>query len=286
MLKDEEIDEYFPINKKLKEMKALELTKTLAQEVKNKIRDFNKIENIPLSTDDKKKYKDQLERDGIAIISNYYSPEKCDNLKESLEEWFSDDKKIWKDEVGSDHRLHFANEYIEDIQDFYADSFINSIISSYEATSNFNGFTLANKVVPKPENKGSGRGWHRDYVKRTQTKALIYLSDVNEENGPFQYILGTHKLRSVLDVQLKINSKFDQYRFSKEDIDLLLKKTNYELKTVSGLKGTLILVDTRGLHRGKPIEEGVRYALTNYYWFKTSIPKHIMRMKKDITTSK
>ena len=33
----------------------------------------------------------------------------------------------------------------------------------------------------------------------------------------------------------------------------------------------LILVDTSLIHRGKPIEDGTRYAITNYLYPKTSI---------------
>ena len=35
--------------------------------------------------------------------------------------------------------------------------------------------------------------------------------------------------------------------------------------------GTLILVDTSLIHRGKPIEDGTRYAITNYWYPRNSI---------------
>jgi hypothetical protein len=33
----------------------------------------------------------------------------------------------------------------------------------------------------------------------------------------------------------------------------------------------LLLVNTAGIHRGMPLETGVRYALTNYYYHPSSI---------------
>ena len=35
---------------------------------------------------------------------------------------------------------------------------------------------------------------------------------------------------------------------------------------ITGKAGTLILFDASLIHRGRPLEEGCRYALTNYYY--------------------
>ena len=41
---------------------------------------------------------------------------------------------------------------------------------------------------------------------------------------------------------------------------------NNRIKTLEGKAGTLILVDTSMIHRGKPLNHGSRYAITNYYY--------------------
>ena len=111
---------------------------------------------------------------------------------------------------------------------------------------------------------GSGGGWHIDsWI--FQPKAMVYLSDVSTENGPFQYIEGSHRFF----VQLYI---FLNYKLRKRTriTDTLVNKVlnrfpNCRLIEFTGNKGKTILFDPRGIHRGKPILAGKRLALTNYY---------------------
>ena len=48
--------------------------------------------------------------------------------------------------------------------------------------------------VPQPEDASrvSSQLWHRDYNDKHLLKAFLYLVDVDEEMGPFQYIPGSH----------------------------------------------------------------------------------------------
>jgi hypothetical protein len=56
-------------------------------------------------------------------------------------------------------------------------------------------------------------------------------------------------------------------------------KINRKVKTFFAPAGSLILVDTRGIHRGRPLyKNGERYALTNYYWHKDFPPLHIQKL--------
>jgi predicted 2-oxoglutarate/Fe(II)-dependent dioxygenase YbiX len=38
-----------------------------------------------------------------------------------------------------------------------------------------------------------------------------------------------------------------------------------QIVTATAKAGTLVLFDTNCIHRGKPIQSGFRYAITNYY---------------------
>ena len=55
---------------------------------------------------------------------------------------------------------------------------------------------LAGNIKYILNGKGSGNGWHRDelFYKYRYTKAMIYLNDVNLNNGPFQYLEKSHKI--------------------------------------------------------------------------------------------
>jgi len=98
-----------------------------------------------------------------------------------------------------------------------------------------------------------------------QFKAIIYLSDVSEQNGPFQFLVGSNTRRSVLSTLGYSRGKANLKRFADQDIDCLCRTHPGAVATITGSAGDVILVDTRGIHRGRPIEAGVRYALTNYY---------------------
>ena len=114
-------------------------------------------------------------------------------------------------------------------------------------------------------NQGSGEGWHRDAFLR-QFKAILYLSDVAPENGPFQLIQGSHRRARVLRDMRAGRLKYTQYRLSDQEIERIIATEPQRKITYTARAGTLILVDTSALHRGQPIEAGIRYALTNYFF--------------------
>ena len=57
---------------------------------------------------------------------------------------------------------------------------------------------MANKLIYKKGNLGSGGGWHRDTFFKKQLKFIIYLSDVGEKNGELFYKLNMIYLASSL----------------------------------------------------------------------------------------
>ena len=71
-----------------------------------------------------------------------------------------------------------------------------SVAQNYNKKDTKLGFTLAAKM-PAKNNKGSGEGWHRDGFFR-QFKSMIYLSNVDEDNGPFELILNSQKCQNLI----------------------------------------------------------------------------------------
>ena len=81
-------------------------------------------------------------------------------------------------------------------------------------------------------------------------KFFFYLNDVDENNGPHCYVKNSHK---------RLPSKFlKRGRFSDKDIEDHYRNDALELK---GPAGTVLAVDTRGLHKGKPLKSGSRLLL-------------------------
>ena len=62
---------------------------------------------------------------------------------------------------------------------------------------------------------------------------------------------------------MKLKKGYPNTRFSDYELKILNKEKKI---TLTGKAGTLILFDGSLIHRGKPVLEGKRYALTNYYF--------------------
>ena len=219
-----------------------------------------------------KKIIERINNDGYYILEDYYSKNHCDLLIKEIDNMIEvHGKKVWVDNFGSDHRLYGADRKSDFIVDFFQDRKLRNIAEGY-MESHLVGFTLAARLNAKPENLGSGGGWHRDALKK-QIKSILYLTDVNEENGPFEYFKKTHQASEKIQNFL-LNELKHHTRYSEDEISKFKDKG---LKTFTAQAGTVILVDTSGIHRGRPIDEGNRYALTNYFWT-DSIPQHISKL--------
>lgn len=132
----------------------------------------------------------------------------------------------------------------------------------------------------------SNSSWHVDTTVNS-VKAMLYLNDVpKSENGAFNYVEGSHKLnkdwfdRAVMRAHGRHKIWFldeaSRSRFSK--LPAFLQKKNQfgndlapgdkqweplrsGVRELGGPKGTLVLFDTNGIHRGGLVRAGVREAL-------------------------
>ncbi len=94
------------------------------------------------------------------------------------------------------------------------------------------------------ERKSSQR-WHRDFNDRHLLKAFLYLVDVDEETGPFEYVPGSAP-GGDLDNLWPWRPLGDNY----PPEDELAEKTAERAVTFTAPKGTIIFCNTCGFHRG------------------------------------
>jgi ectoine hydroxylase-related dioxygenase (phytanoyl-CoA dioxygenase family) len=99
---------------------------------------------------------------------------------------------------GSDARIYGADRICASLRLEREMSVIDRIASSYYWPSATVNFQLLGWIRHREGNLGSGAGWHRDSPFSHQFKALLYLSDVTEDNGPFEFIEGSHRRASLL----------------------------------------------------------------------------------------
>jgi len=112
----------------------------------------------------------------------------------------------------------------------------------------------------------AGQQFHQDFTYKKFIKLMLYLVDVTMENGPHVYVVGS--LRNMI--------KPEPYRVSQRVSDEFIKKNYSDIKYLTGKKGTMNLVDTRGWHKGNPVKSGHR-VLIQLEWTDDAI---------DITTGK
>ena len=223
-----------------------------------------------------KELNEELGQQGLVVCEGYWSVEKCNEAIQEIDRLIRDYPYLRDKRAKSDLRFYGANKYSDILNDFNGDPMLQQLSTLYNQVESRAAFTLAARMDWSPNNLGSGEGWHRDAFFR-QFKAILYLSDVANENGPFEIIEQSYKRDSVLkDINLAKLGYMDS-RISDAQIDSILTESPERLRSFTAKAGTLILVDTSSIHRGKPMENGSRYALTNYYYPQKQINQELYK---------
>lgn len=195
----------------------------------------------------------KLKEETALVIPNEIPLDICKTLIEKIDLIVSQKNhpRTWRDPLNSDTRiLGFEQDIGELIKYFDIENKINAI-EEYTGRKTKSHFLMANRVIPKEGNLGSGGGMHRDSPFSNQVKCIWYLSEVTSETGPFQYIPGTH----FNLIKNKSKYPLGETRF---------KETQDSPIEVTATAGSLLICDTKCIHGGKPIQSGARYAVTLY----------------------
>lgn len=207
-----------------------------------------------------------VKRMGYHVIRGYLPRDQCASLVAIVDRLIADyPDRLQIDPEQSDHRVWGAERAAAEILSFSRDPYLLRLAAAYLRTEATTLTTLAAKLVARPNSKGSGGGWHRDSMFESQFKAILYLSDVGAENGPFQYVPGSHGKLNVLRT-VPITRPPNEKDFEDAELQDWLSRRRARVDTLPGQAGDVIIVDTRGIHRGEPIRAAARYALTNYFF--------------------
>ena len=209
-----------------------------------------------------------LQKYGIVILENFYPETILNKIIYETDMIFNTYKDkieiLDKENCSNDERIFHVERYSSYIKNIFSyHDLFNCIASKYTQKALNNKKTLLNKVVYEDGKiKNSGAGWHRDNHD-CQFKVIMYLSDVTEKNGNFQFITNSSKRHIG---KPKPRTKNYDTRFHDDTIEQLLKDNNScKLHNIIGNKGTIIIADTTYIHRGNIIEEGIRTAITEYF---------------------
>jgi hypothetical protein len=102
--------------------------------------------------------------------------------------------------------------------------------------------------VPQPEDaeRRASQRWHRDFNDKHLLKAFLYLVDVDERTGPFEYVPGSAPGGRYADAWpwRPLGENYPP------DGELERKVPADAVRTFTGPKGTFLFCNTAGFHRG------------------------------------
>lgn len=105
--------------------------------------------------------------------------------------------------------------------------------------------------VKDERDRYTGQAFHIDIDRSGAILFIIYLSDVDEDNGPHIFVKGSHKN--------KPHHLLQDRRMSEKELIEYYSKEN--LVKIIAEKGSVIAIDALGFHRGQPLNKGDRLAL-------------------------
>ncbi len=208
----------------------------------------------------------RLRRYGLVVFENFLSAADCARLRQASDELLARHAGgIYVDRWGADHRLFLRRDLPGPLGEVARHPGLQRLAETALRGPAINAGLLVARIEARPDNPGSGAGWHRDSF-LSQVKALLYLDDVEEGSGPFQYLMGSQRLGAMLRDRRRAGLGWRQRRVPDAAVERLLAAEPQRLRTVTGRAGTLVLADTTGIHRGMPIRQGQRHALTSYFY--------------------
>jgi hypothetical protein len=160
------------------------------------------------------------------------------------------------DEVqGKSVRYQFdANHLVKNplIQEFIFDPNILKIAQEYLKSKPILDFVDMWWSFPKKEKEkfasSAAQKFHFDMDRIKFLKFFFYLTDVDTNTGPHCYVRSSHK---TLPALFRKRGRF-------EDKDISQIYNPKDVVEICGTQGTIMAVDTRGLHKGKVLESGSR----------------------------
>ena len=143
-------------------------------------------------------WRDIVRRDGVHVVRNFLPTDLCSRFQSEVDVLMGRyPDAIQVDAKRADHRLFLGSLPPGAVQKFFSDVRLITCAAAFLGHDVANLATLAGRLSAVPGNIGSGGGWHRDSF-TNQFKAIIYISDVGQDNGPFQYIRGSHRLSAMI----------------------------------------------------------------------------------------
>ena len=207
----------------------------------------------------------KLLSDGYCILENKLDKNSINNILEFLKksegkyisENYSSSKKE-KLDIRNPKAVKFkydTNDILNchEIQKLITDEGLLQIAQNYLQADPIIDYVTTYYSFPSLKaDKEAAQYWHFDMDRPKFLKVFVYLTDCTAKNGPHSFIKGSHKTNTLPKKIIKQGYQ----RLEDAEISLYYKKS--EIINFTESKGTILLEDTSGLHKGERLLEGNR----------------------------
>ena len=268
---------------------------------KKKIKNFLFLNSNIFLKKSKKIISRQLDNNGYFLIKNALSDSQIFEIKKYLKKlkgfYVSDKKKNQskKEYLNPKHPkgvkfFYSSNDLIKLklIQDLAFDRNILSIAQKYLGSAPILDIVTAWWSFSSAEpDKTAAQFWHFDMDRPTWLKVFFYLTDCKIQNGPHCFVSGTHYKNGI-------SYKLRSQGYSRlTDLEVKRIYNDKSIKKFTTSKGSLLLEDSSGLHKGLHLKKGKRLILQFQYSsslfgakdyklnFPTTMSKNFLLVKKN-----
>lgn len=192
--------------------------------------------------------------------------ELIDKLYEKYKKIISNHTEIKDDKLFIGIKNIFRFEEIEDIAQILIPQLEDTLFGSYLHLMRV--YLYRNKITNHPEL--SSWLWHWDNHPEEIIKIIIYLTDVAEENGAFEYL---RNKQTKVPMKMPTN-RFGPNKWGNKNHPIYMgcrisnsqieefKNNGYETVKVTGKKGTIIIFDNNIVHKANRCQTAYRDILT------------------------
>ena len=204
-----------------------------------------------------------LRRDGIVILGGFVPPDAVGEMRGVVDDAIRrgrfryDGGRIALEapppDVNGIARLSVldATLYSRRFVEYALNDLLVSVANSYVGLECFLSGIMAYRTQPVTGVPGGAFLWHYDNTPR-QVKAICYLTEVAEDDGPLAFVKGSHRLRAVAPT-------FEETRLADAQVP-----AEGRILCV-GKPGTVLFVDTSGIHRATPNRRSHRDVVSAIY---------------------
>lgn len=224
---------------------------------------FHKQDEDPMF----KKVLNDLDEQGISFVKNFLTKKEIKKISNEVKPLIyglvkKPNKKLkyYRNTHEGLFRLYNISGVSPTSKLFYNSKLIRNLSKYYisQNVSFYQDMVEIRQKIKRPlsQLKFSSDNFHFDDWK-IRLKFFLLLTDVGKKNSPLKYILKSHKIdKSLMEEDLYINKKNGRYGFYKnKEIKDLVASKNLEIINCTGKAGTLIVVNTSGIHKGSPLKD-------------------------------